>query len=144
MSTILARLSAALSDRYRVDRELGAGGMATVYLARDLKHDRDVAIKLLKPELTQSLTGERFLREIAITARLNHPHILALLDMLSGRYDSVFPYESSQVPFLRLLGSPPGTKKQGLFEGGHFLPRPMWVSESTRWLDQQFGLVNRQ
>ncbi len=74
------RLNAALAGRYRIERELGAGGMATVYLARDLKHDRDVALKVLKPDLARSLTGERFLREIAITARLNHPHILALLD----------------------------------------------------------------
>lgn len=73
-------LVAALSDRYRIERELGAGGMATVYLARDLKHGRDVAIKVFKPDLAQSLTGERFLREIAITAKLNHPHILALID----------------------------------------------------------------
>ncbi len=77
---MIDRLSSALEGRYRVERELGAGGMATVYLAHDLKHDRDVAIKVLKPELAQSLTGERFLREIAVTARLNHPHILALLD----------------------------------------------------------------
>ena len=74
------RLAAALDGRYHVERELGQGGMATVYLARDLKHDRDVALKVLKPELAQSLTGERFLREIGITARLNHPHILPLLD----------------------------------------------------------------
>ena len=80
MADILPRLQRVLADRYRLDRELGAGGMATVYLAHDLKHERDVAIKVLKPELAQSLTGERFLREIAITARLNHPHILALLD----------------------------------------------------------------
>ena len=73
-------LTAALSDRYRIERELGQGGMATVYLARDLKHDRDVAIKVLHPDLARSLTGDRFLREIGITARLNHPHILALLD----------------------------------------------------------------
>src|SRR3954469_21110020 len=73
-------LAATLGDRYRLERQLGAGGMATVFLARDLKHDRDVAIKVLKPELAQSLTGERFLREIGITARLNHPHILPLLD----------------------------------------------------------------
>jgi eukaryotic-like serine/threonine-protein kinase len=78
--TIPERLHAALAGRYRIDRELGVGGMATVYLAHDLKHDRDVAIKVLKPELAQSITGERFLREIAVTARLNHPHILALLD----------------------------------------------------------------
>ena len=78
--TVPDRLHSALAGRYRIERELGVGGMATVYLAHDLKHDRDVAIKVLKPELAQSLTGERFLREIAVTARLNHPHILALLD----------------------------------------------------------------
>jgi serine/threonine-protein kinase len=77
------RLHMALAGRYRIERELGAGGMAIVYLAHDLKHDRKVALKLLKPDLARSLTGERFIREIAITARLNHPHILALLD--SGR-----------------------------------------------------------
>jgi len=71
------------------------------------------------------------------------PRIRIPVLMLSGRYDSVFPYESSQVPFLRLLGSPPDAKKQVLFEGGHFLLRPMWVAESTRWLDQQFGPVGR-
>ncbi|MBX3174258.1 MAG: protein kinase [Gemmatimonadaceae bacterium] len=74
------RLVQALADRYRIERELGQGGMATVYLATDLKHGREVAIKVLQPDLAQSLTSERFLREIAITARLNHPHILALLD----------------------------------------------------------------
>ena len=86
MADILPRLQRLLADRYRLERELGAGGMATVFLAHDLKYERDVAIKVLKPELAQSLTGERFVREIAITARLNHPHILALLD--SGADDS--------------------------------------------------------
>ena len=80
MNDVGTRLTTALADRYRIERELGAGGMATVYLARDLKHERDVAIKVLRAELSRSITGERFLREIAITARLNHPHILALLD----------------------------------------------------------------
>jgi len=80
MTAISERLLAALADRYRIERELGAGGMATVFLAHDLKHNRDVAIKVLHPDLALSLTGERFLREIGITARLNHPHILALLD----------------------------------------------------------------
>ena len=79
------RLSAALADRYRIERELGAGGMATVYFARDLKHDRDVAIKVLKPDLAESLGRDRFLREIRLAARLNHPHILALYD--SGEAD---------------------------------------------------------
>ena len=80
MTTSLDQLKAALAERYRVERELGAGGMATVYLARDLKHDRDVAIKVLEPELGAVLGGERFLSEIRTTARLQHPHILPLLD----------------------------------------------------------------
>jgi formylglycine-generating enzyme required for sulfatase activity/dienelactone hydrolase len=75
-----ASLSAAIADRYRLERQLGAGGMANVFLAHDLKHGREVAIKVLKSELAQSITAERFLREIGITARLNHPHILPLLD----------------------------------------------------------------
>ncbi|MCB9517773.1 MAG: serine/threonine-protein kinase [Gemmatimonadales bacterium] len=76
----LDALTAALSDRYRLERELGAGGMATVYLAQDLKHDRQVAIKVLHPDLGAALGGERFLAEIRTTARLQHPHILPLLD----------------------------------------------------------------
>jgi WD40 repeat protein len=74
------RLAAALADRYTIDRELGAGGMATVYLAHDVKHDRDVAIKVLHPDLGAALGAERFLTEIRTTARLQHPHILPLLD----------------------------------------------------------------
>ena len=81
MSDAATRLSTALADRYRVERELGAGGMATVYLAHDLKHDRDVAIKVLHPELGAALGSERFLSEIRTTARLQHPHILPLLDL---------------------------------------------------------------
>ena len=84
------RLTAALADRYRLDRELGAGGMATVYLAHDLKHDRDVAIKVLHPDLGAALGGERFLSEIRTTARLQHPHILPLLD--SGEADGLLYY----------------------------------------------------
>ncbi len=86
----LDRITAALSDRYRVDRELGQGGMATVYLAHDLKHDRDVAIKVLHPDLGAALGGERFLSEIRTTARLQHPHILPLLD--SGDADGLLYY----------------------------------------------------
>jgi serine/threonine protein kinase/tetratricopeptide (TPR) repeat protein len=80
MSEEIARLNAALSDRYRVERELGRGGMAIVYLAHDQKLGRQVALKVLRPELASSIGAERFLREIEIAARLNHPHILALLD----------------------------------------------------------------
>src|SRR5881392_1113504 len=73
-------LRAALAGRYVVERELGAGGMATVYLAHDLRHDRPVALKVLRPELTASLGPERFLQEIRIAARLQHPHILPVFD----------------------------------------------------------------
>src|SRR3954465_13820903 len=74
------RLAAALADRYRVERELGQGGMATVYLAHDLRHDRQVAVKVLHDELAESLGRERFLREIHLAARLTHPHVLPLHD----------------------------------------------------------------
>jgi serine/threonine-protein kinase len=77
-------LATALADRYRIEREIGAGGMATVYLAHDLKHDRDVAIKVLHPDLGAALGSERFLTEIRTTARLQHPHILPLLDSGDG------------------------------------------------------------
>lgn len=90
MDTVLERLRESLQDRYRIERELGAGGMATVYLARDLKHDRDVAIKVLHPDLGAALGGDRFLTEIKTTARLQHPHILPLLD--SGESDGLLFY----------------------------------------------------
>ena len=83
-------LSDALSDRYRIERELGAGGMATVYLAQDLKHDRLVAVKVLRPELAAVIGAERFLAEIRTTANLQHPHILPLFD--SGAADSFLFY----------------------------------------------------
>src|SRR5215471_5720294 len=83
MSDLLARLTAALADRYRIERTLGQGGMATVYLAHDLKHDRKVALKVLRPELAAMIGADRFLAEIKTTANLQHPHILSLFD--SGR-----------------------------------------------------------
>jgi serine/threonine-protein kinase len=86
----LERLQTALADRYRIERELGRGGMATVYLARDLKHGRQVALKVLRPELGPSLGADRFQREIAIAARLQHPHILGLFD--SGATDGALWY----------------------------------------------------
>src|SRR6478672_9341722 len=90
MNDYLERLTAALSDRYRIERELGAGGMATVYLAQDLKHDRRVAIKVLRPELAAVIGADRFLSEIKTTAALQHPHILPLHD--SGEADSFLFY----------------------------------------------------
>jgi len=90
----LERLSAALADRYRLERELGQGGMATVYLAQDLKHDRQVAIKVLKPDLAAVLGAERFITEIKTTAALQHPHILPLFDSgdAGGFLFYVMPY----------------------------------------------------
>jgi serine/threonine protein kinase len=105
----ISRIRNALADRYVIERELGAGGMATVYLARDLKHTRDVAVKVMKPELTAAVGSERFLREIQITAQLNHPHILSLHD--SGEADDllyyVMPYISAGSLRLRLKREAP-------------------------------------
>jgi serine/threonine-protein kinase len=83
---VIERLNAALSGRYVVEREVGQGGMATVYLAEDVKHGRKVALKVLKPELAAVVGAERFLAEIKTTANLQHPHILPLHD--SGEADS--------------------------------------------------------
>jgi len=90
MPDVLGRLQSALADRYHLERELGAGGMATVYLAHDLRHQRRVALKLLKPELAAVIGAERFLGEIRTTANLQHPHILPLFD--SGAADSFLYY----------------------------------------------------
>ena len=90
LSDILMRLRAALADRYHLERELGSGGMAIVYLAQDLKHRRHVAIKVLRPELAAALGRERFLREVTTTANLRHTHILPLFD--SGEADEFLFY----------------------------------------------------
>jgi TolB-like protein/Tfp pilus assembly protein PilF len=90
MSDIFERLQTAIAGRYRIARELGAGGMATVYVARDVKHDREVALKVLRPDLTAALGAERFLQEVRITARLDHPHILTLID--SGEAEGFLYY----------------------------------------------------
>ncbi|MEZ4455107.1 MAG: serine/threonine-protein kinase [Gemmatimonadales bacterium] len=87
---LLPRLQSLVEGAYAIEREIGRGGMATVYLARDLRHGRQVAIKLLQPELTTATTAERFLREIQITAKLQHPHILPLID--SGAHDGLVYY----------------------------------------------------
>ena len=94
-----SRVIAALARRYHIERELGRGGIATVYLAQDLRHGRQVAIKVLHPELAASLGPERFLREIEIAASLSHPHILPLHD--SGEADGllyyVMPYVEGEI-----------------------------------------------
>ncbi|MGH9886416.1 MAG: protein kinase domain-containing protein, partial [bacterium] len=104
MSAPPSRLTSALSPRYDVDRELGRGGMATVYLARDTRHDRHVAVKVLDPELAASVGADRFLAEIRLTAQLHHPNILQLFD--SGEADGllyyVMPYISGETLRARL------------------------------------------
>jgi len=95
MSDQLDRLKEALSDRYRVERELGSGGMATVYLAQDLRHDRQVAVKVLRPDLAATLGSERFHREIKIAAQLQHPNILPIYDY--GQHGELFYIVSQYV-----------------------------------------------
>ena len=98
MPNELESLRELLAPRYRVDRELGQGGMATVYLANDVKHDRAVALKVLRPELAAALGPERFLREISLAARLDHPHIVPLLDSgeAQGLLYYVMPYAQGE------------------------------------------------
>jgi len=96
MTQTLASFASALADRYAVERELGRGGMATVYLAEDRKHGRKVAIKVLRPGLAASLGAERFLREIGIAAQLAHPHIVPLID--SGEANGMLYYVQPFVP----------------------------------------------
>ncbi len=101
------RLSAALADRYRLERELGSGGMATVYLAEDLKHHRKVAVKVLRPDLAATMGAERFEREIQVAARLTHPHILGVLDSgeSGGFFYYVMPYVEGETLRERLTRS---------------------------------------
>src|SRR5881396_3673854 len=101
----VAVVTAALGDRYAIDRELGRGGMATVYVAQDRRHAREVAIKVLRPDVAAAIGAERFLREIAIAARLTHPHVLPLID--SGQADGslyyVMPYVRGETLRERLV-----------------------------------------
>src|ERR1700675_3760584 len=90
MTDVRSSLVSALSGRYTIERELGRGGMAVVYLAHDRKHDRKVALKVIQPDLAESVKAERFLREIQIAAKLTHPHVLPLYD--SGEVDGLLYY----------------------------------------------------
>ena len=98
LSDLPRALAAAISDRYRIERELGRGGMATVYLADDLKHGRKVALKVMHPEMAARIGPDRFLREIEIVARLSHPHILPLFDSgaEAGQFYYVMPYVTGE------------------------------------------------
>jgi serine/threonine protein kinase len=113
MNDALEQLKRALGDRYWFEREIGAGGMATVYLAHDVRHDRDVAVKVLKPDLARAVGTERFLHEIRITARLNHPHILPLLD--SGRTGGQSDRQPEAVPAETGTEPPARTTVESLF-----------------------------
>jgi serine/threonine-protein kinase len=114
MDDFLERLGSALSGRYTIDREIGQGGMATVYLAHDVRHDRNVALKVLRPELAAVVGGERFLAEIRTTANLQHPHILPLFD--SGEADSFLYYVMPYVEGENLRGRIDREKQLGVDE----------------------------
>ena len=98
MSSQTDRLTTALAGRYRIERHLGEGGMASVYLCEDLRHKRNVALKLLKPELAAVLGAERFVQEIATTASLQHPHIVPLLSAGSSGGPGLCASAESAVP----------------------------------------------
>jgi hypothetical protein len=106
-----SRLTMALADRYRIERKLGQGGMATVYLAEDLKHHRKVAVKVLRPDLAATLGPERFVRGIEVAAQLHHPHILPLYDSgeAGGFLFYVMPYEEGKSLRERLEKESDGT-----------------------------------
>jgi tRNA A-37 threonylcarbamoyl transferase component Bud32 len=114
VTTAPERLTTVLADRYRIERPLGQGGMATVYLAQDLKHDREVALKVLRPELGAVLGPDRFLAEIKVTARLDHPHILTLID--SGVVDGFLYYVLPLVRGESLRGKLDREKQLGVDE----------------------------
>jgi len=101
MGELALGLREGLAGRYAVERELGRGGMATVYLARDLRHERPVALKVLHPELSASMGAERFLREVRLAARLQHPHILTVLDSGEIAVPGAPPLLWFTMPFIR-------------------------------------------
>ena len=111
MADLPAQLAEALRDRYLLEREFGRGGMATVYLARDLKHDRPVALKVLRPELAATLGPDRFRREIHLAARLQHPHILSVHDSgeAAGQVWFTMPYVEGESLRPRLCTTPMST-----------------------------------
>src|SRR5256885_2476692 len=125
----VAAVTAALGERYAIDRELGRGGMATVYVAQDRRHGREVAVKVLRPDVAAAIGAERFLREITIAARLTHPHVLPLLDsgQAAGALYYVMPYVRGESLRQRLprrgrvppQGARPDPPREG---GGRRLP----------------------
>jgi serine/threonine protein kinase len=147
MPELVSRLQSALEGRYHLDREVGAGGMATVYLAQDLRHDRRVALKVLRPELAAVIGAERFLAEIKLTANLQHPHILPLFD--SGAVDSqlfyVMPFvegetlrdritrEKQPRPWTTPTGTAWSTGTSSRRTSCCTTARPWWPTSGSRW-----------
>ena len=136
MPELLDRLKTALAERYAIEQEIGAGGMATVYLAEDLKHHRKVAVKVLRTELAVTLGAERFLREIAIAAQLQHPHILMLIDSgeAAGTLYYVMPYVDG--------GSLRGVLSQGTMKLDDVIPVARQISEALCYAHER-GVVHR-
>ncbi len=137
MSTIQERLRALLSDQYAIERELGRGGMATVFLAKDLKHDRDVAIKVLHPELAATIGADRFEREIKLAAKLQHPHILGLYD--SGAADGLLYYV---MPFVQGESLRDRLDREGQLPIDDALQVALEVADALGYA-HQLGIVHR-
>ena len=156
---LLQSLAGALADRYAIDREIGRGGMATVYLARDLKHDRNVALKVLNPELGAVLGVERFLAEIKVTANLQHPNLLPLFDSgeAAGLLFYVMPYVQGESLRARIdHGALPAAESLGILRNmaqalayahergivhGDIKPENVFLSGGTAVV-AEFGIAN--
>jgi eukaryotic-like serine/threonine-protein kinase len=136
-SEVFVRLRASIGDRYAIERELGKGGMATVYLARDIKHDREVAIKVLHPELSASIGADRFEREIRLAAKLQHPHILGLYD--SGNADGLLYYV---MPFVRGEALRDRLDREGMLPVEDALRITLEVCSALHYAHEQ-GIVHR-
>ncbi len=136
-SETFLRLRVSIGDRYTIERELGRGGMATVFLARDVKHDREVAIKVLHPELSASIGAERFEREIKLAAKLQHPHILGLYD--SGNADGLLYYV---MPFVRGEALRDRLDREGMLPVEDALRITLEVCSALNYAHEQ-GIVHR-
>jgi len=136
-TNILERLKATLGDRYAIQRQLGRGGMATVYLANDLKHNREIALKVLDPQITLILGTDRFLREIQIAAKLNHPHIVALYD--SGEAGGILYYVMPYIKGESLRHKLEREKKLGIDEAVNII---QCVASALHYAHDQ-GLIHR-
>ncbi len=133
----LERLHASLAGRYDVQRELGRGGMATVYLASDVKHDREVAIKVMLPEMAASIGAERFEREIKLAAKLQHPHVLGMYD--SGVSDGLMYYV---MPFVKGESLRDRLDREGQLPVDDAIRLTMEVADALGYA-HQLGIVHR-